>query len=300
MPSWIQGSGEGEVKNVSAKSATSFFVVARRIRKNKMAIFGTYTIIFFVVLAIFAPWIVPYNPVKQDYTVSLQNPSWSHPFGTDIYGRDVLSRVMYGARISLSIAFVAVLFSVLIGALLGSIAGYFGGFWDELIMRTFDILLAFPDILLAIAIVAILGPGAVNIGIAIAVYSIPQFARVARATVVYVKNNEYVEAARSIGEGKWAILFRYVLPNSIAPITIQATLRMATAILSIAGLGFLGLGVKPPTPEWGSDLSLAMTYIQVAPYLGIFPGLAVFLVTMGFNYFGDGLNDALNPKLKDR
>ncbi|WP_036225155.1 ABC transporter permease [Mesoaciditoga lauensis] len=284
----------------TTRRAESFFTIMRRIRKNKMAIFGTYIVLAFVGIAIFAPWISPYNPTAQDYTVSLQGPTWAHPFGTDIYGRDVLSRVIYGARISLGISFVAVLVSVIIGTILGAIAGYFGGALDEIIMRTFDVFLAFPTILLAIAIIAILGPGMVNIAIAIAVYSIPQFARVSRGTVVSVKANEYVEAARSIGEGKWSILMRYILPNSIAPIIIQATLRMATAILSIAGLGFLGLGVQPPTPEWGSDLSLAMTYIQVAPYLGIFPGLAVFLVTMGFNYFGDGLNDALNPKLKDR
>ena len=285
---------------MSTKRAESFFTITRRIKKNKMAIFGTYIVLAFVAIAIFAPWISPYNPTAQNYTVSLQGPTWSHPFGTDIYGRDVLSRVIYGARTSLGISFIAVLASVITGTILGAIAGYFGGVLDELIMRTFDVFLAFPTILLAIAIMAILGPGAVNIAIAIAVYSIPQFARVSRSTVVSVKANEYVEAARSIGEERWAILLKYVLPNSIAPIIIQATLRMATAILSIAGLGFLGLGVQPPTPEWGSDLSLAMTYIQVAPYLGIFPGLAVFLVTMGFNYFGDGLNDALNPKLKDR
>ena len=191
-----------------------------------MAMVGTYIVIFFVAVTIFAPWVAPYSPVKNDYSVSLEGPTWAHPFGTDIFGRDVLSRVIYGARTTLGIAFMAVLISVVIGTLFGAIAGFFGGFFDELIMRIFDILMAFPDILLAIAIVAVLGPGRLNLVIAIAVYSTPQFARISRATVVSVKNNEFIEAAKSVGEGPWSTLFRYVLPNSLAPIIFQGTLRM--------------------------------------------------------------------------
>ncbi|HPE69509.1 MAG TPA: ABC transporter permease [Thermotogota bacterium] len=283
-----------------SKRADSFFVIWRRIKKNRMAMVGTFIVLFFVVLAVFAPWVAPFSPTEHNYEDSLVGPSLKHWFGTDIYGRDILSRVIFGARTSLGIAFLAVSIAAVSGVLLGAIAGFFGGFWDELIMRFFDILLAFPDILLAIAIIAILGTGWFNLVLAIAIYSMPQFARIARSEVVSVKQNEYVEAAMALGEGPWTRLFRYVLPNSLAPVIIQGSLRMATAILSISGLGFLGLGVKPPLAEWGTDLSLARTYLQVAPHLGIFTGLAIFLIVMGFNYFGDGLNDALNPKLKDR
>jgi len=282
------------------KRPESISVIWKRIKKNKMAMIGTYLVILFVLMAIFTPLISPYSPSEQDYMASLEGPSAKHWFGTDIYGRDILSRVIYGSRTSLSIAFVAVLAAALVGIFLGSIAGFFGGVLDDVIMRFFDILLAFPSILLAISIIAIIGAGTTNLIIAIAIYSTPQFARITRSTVVSVKQNEYVDAAKAIGEGPLSRLFRYVLPNSLAPIIIQASLRMATAILSISGLGFLGLGVKPPIAEWGTDLSLARTYLQVSPHLGIFPGLAIFLIVMGFNYFGDGLNDALNPRLKDR
>lgn len=275
-------------------------IIWKRIKKNKMAQVGAYITIVFIIISIFAPIISPYDPTEQNFADSLQGPSMKHLFGTDIYGRDVFSRVLYGARTSLKIAAIAVSISLVVGSLLGAIAGFFGRFIDEIIMRFFDVLLAFPSILLAIAIMTILGSGDENLIIALAVYSIPQFARIARSSVLSVKQNEYIEAAKAIGESSWSILFRYILPNSFAPVLVQASMRMATAILGISGLGFLGLGVKPPTPEWGTDLSLALTYLYVAPHLGIFPGLAIFLVVMGFNYLGDGLNDALNPRLKDR
>ncbi|ABV32770.1 MULTISPECIES: ABC transporter permease [Pseudothermotoga] len=278
----------------------SSLVMFKRISKNKGALFGMFIVILMITVSIIAPLIAPYDPYKQDLLSSLQRPSLKHVFGTDIFGRDVLSRVIYGARTSISISFFAVLIAIFIGTTAGTFAGYFGGTIDEVLMRFLDILMAFPDILLAIAIVAALGPGKSNLIMAIAIYSFPQFARVMRASVLSVKNSEYVEAAKAIGESNISIMIRYVVPNAITPIIIQATLRMATAVLTISGLSFLGLGVKPPEAEWGTDLAMARVYIEIAPHLGIFPGLALFLTVMGFNLFGDGLNDALNPRLKDR
>ncbi len=279
---------------------TSLTITFKRISRNKGALIGMIIVIVFVAVAILAPVIAPKDPYKQDLLSSLEAPSFRHLFGTDIFGRDVLSRVIYGARTSLSISLAAVLFAILLGVVVGTLAGYFGGVIDEVLMRFLDILMAFPDILLAIAIVAALGPGKANLIIAIAIYSFPQFARVMRASVLTIKTNEYIEAARAIGESHLSIMIRYIVPNALAPIIVQATLRMATAILTISGLSFLGLGVKPPEAEWGTDLAMARVYLEIAPHLGIFPGLALFLTVMGFNLFGDGLNDALNPRLKDR
>ncbi len=279
---------------------SSLAITFKRISKNKGALIGMFIVFAIIIIALAAPLIAPYDPYKQDLLSSLEGPSLRHPFGTDIFGRDVLSRLIYGARTSVSISFLSVIIAIFMGAIAGTLAGYFGGVIDEVLMRFLDILMAFPDILLAIAIVAALGPGKSNLIIAIAVYSFPQFARVMRASVLTVKNNEYIEAAKAIGESNMSILIRYVVPNALAPIIVQATLRMATAILTISGLSFLGLGVKPPEAEWGTDLAMARVYLEIAPHLGIFPGIALFLTVMGFNLFGDGLNDALNPRLKDR
>jgi ABC-type dipeptide/oligopeptide/nickel transport system permease subunit len=278
----------------------SMAIYWRRISKNKMAAIGAFIVLFIVVIALLAPVISPYEPDAQDLYSSLNGPSKEHWFGTDIYGRDILSRVIWGARISLSISSLAVFLSILIGVFLGAIAAYFGGVLDEIIMRFFDILLSFPDILLAIAIIAILGSGRSNLITAITIYSIPQFARIARSTVVSEKTKEYVDAARLSGESEMNILFRYVLPNSLSPIIVQGTLRIGYAILIISGLGFLGLGIQPPAAEWGTDLSIARTYLRAAPHTGIFPGIAIFITVMGFNFFGDGLNEILNPRMKDR
>jgi len=282
------------------KSRKTLWVVWRRFKRNRFAVIGFWIIVVFTFLAIAAPWISPYDPNEQDLLASLQGPSLKHPFGVDFFGRDILSRVIWGARVSLTISVEAVAIAVILGVTLGAISGFYGGAVDEVIMRIMDVFLAIPDILLAIAIVAALGPGTFNLVLAISIYSMPQFARVARSAVLVERKKEYVESARAIGESSLSMLFRYVLPNSISPILVQATLRMGRAILSVAGLGFLGLGIQPPTPEWGTDLSQARTYLQIAPHTGIFPGLAVFLIVMGFNFLGDGLNDALNPRLKDR
>ncbi len=278
----------------------SWRIVWRRLKRNRFAVLGFWIIVSFVLMAVFAPWISPYDPNEQDLLASLEGPSLKHPFGTDYFGRDILSRVIWGARVSLTLSIEAVAIATLVGSFLGAIAGFYGGALDEVIMRIMDVFLAIPSILLAIAIVAVLGPSDFNLILAIATYTIPQFARIVRGAVLVEKEKEYVEAARASGERGLVILFRYIMPNATPPIVVQATLRMAASIMSIAGLGFLGLGVQPPTPEWGTDLSLARTYLEVAPHTGIFPGLAVFLSVMGFNFLGDGLNEALNPTLKDR
>ncbi len=274
--------------------------VWKRLKKNRFAAVGFWIIIAFIVMAIFAPYIAPYDPNEQDLLASLQGPSLAHPFGVDYFGRDILSRVIWGSRVSLTLSVEAVLLATVVGTFIGAVAGYYGGVIDEVLMRTMDVFLAIPSILLAVAIVAVLGPSNFNLILAISAYAVPQFSRIARGAVLAEKNKEYVEAAKSVGENSLVIIFKYILPNALPPIVIQATLRMAASIMSIAGLGCLGLGVQPPTPEWGTDLSLARTYLEIAPHAGIFPGLAIFLAVMGFNFLGDGLNEVINPTLKDR
>ena len=272
----------------------------RRLKRNRFAVIGFWISVAYISMAILAPYISPYDPNEQDLLSSLEGPSLKHPFGVDYFGRDVLSRVIWGSRVSLTLSVEAVLVATVVGTLIGAVAGYYGGLVDEILMRTMDVFLAIPSILLAVAIVAVLGPSDLNLIIAISAYAVPQFSRIARGVVLSEKEKEYVEAARAIGESSASIIFRYILPNALPPIVVQSTLRMASSIMSIAGLGFLGLGVQPPTPEWGTDLSLARTYLEIAPHTGIFPGLAIFLAVMGFNFLGDGLNEALNPSLKDR
>jgi peptide/nickel transport system permease protein len=273
--------------------------VWRRLRRNRAAIGGGIIVLLFVFIAIFAPWLSPYPPNEGDLTKRLKSPCREHLFGTDPLGRDLLSRVIYGARISLQIQIISVSIALVIGTLLGMIGGYYGGRLDNLIMRLMDILLAFPGIFLAISIIAVLGPGLTNLMLAAGIYSIPQFARIVRGSVISLKEKEFIEAARAVGERDLDILFRYLLPNSMAPIIVQTTLRMATVLLTASGLSFLGLGVQPPTPEWGAMLSNARAYLITAPHVATVPGLAIMLVVMGFNLFGDGLRDSLDPRLRD-
>lgn len=268
-------------------------------RKNKPAIAGTFIVVFFVLLAIFARFIAPQGINDQNIGIRLQPPSAAHWFGTDDFGRDIFSRIVFGARLSLRVGFLSVVGSIIAGTLLGVIAGYFGRFLDVVISRIFDILLAFPSILLSIAIVAILGPSLNNALVAIAIVNIPVFGRLVRSRVLTVKEEEYVVAARSIGMGDMRIIFHHVLPNSFAPIIVQGTLNIATAILDAAGLGFLGMGAQAPLPEWGKMLSDSREYIQNAPWTVLFPGLAIVLVVVGFNLIGDGLRDALDPRMKN-
>jgi peptide/nickel transport system permease protein len=273
--------------------------VWRRLKRNRAAIVGGIIVLLFVAIAILAPLVSPYPPNEGDLTKRLNPPNREHFLGTDPLGRDLLSRVIYGARISLQIQVVAVCIAMVIGTLLGMVGGYYGGKLDHLIMRLMDILLAFPGIFLAISIIAVLGPGLSNLMLAAGIYSVPQFARIVRGSVLSLKEKEFIEAARAVGENDLNILFRYLLPNSIAPIIIQTTLRMATVLLTASGLSFLGLGVQPPTAEWGAMLSNARAYLITAPHVATVPGLAIMLVVMGFNLFGDGLRDSLDPRLRD-
>jgi peptide/nickel transport system permease protein len=273
--------------------------VWRRLKRNRAAIVGGIIVLLFVSIAILAPLISPHPPNEGDLKKRLEPPSKEYLLGTDPLGRDLLSRVIYGARISLQIQVVAVFIAMVIGTLLGMVGGYYGGKFDHLIMRLMDILLAFPGIFLAISIIAVLGPGLTNLMLAAGIYSIPQFARIVRGSVLSLKEKEFIEAARAVGENDFNILFRYLLPNSMAPIIIQTTLRMATVLLTASGLSFLGLGVQPPTAEWGAMLSNARAYLITAPHVATVPGLAIMLVVMGFNLFGDGLRDSLDPRLKD-
>ncbi|MDD2206064.1 MAG: nickel/cobalt ABC transporter permease [Aminobacterium sp.] len=281
------------------KSTTHIALIWRRLRRNKIAVFGFLLITLYVVAAIFAPVLAPYDPTEQDLSLSLAPMSSEHWLGCDDFGRDILSRIIYGARTSLIIQLTSVVIALFVGVFLGAVGGYFGGWIDEVIMRFMDIMLAFPGMLLALAIVAMLGPNLTNLIIAIGIYSVPQFARITRGSVISVKQNDYVTAARAIGETDNSIIWHYVLPNAISPIIVQTSLRMATVLLTAAGLGFLGLGVQPPTAEWGTMLSSARIYLRSAPHVAIIPGLCIMLVVLGFNFLGDGLQDALNPRLKE-
>jgi len=270
----------------------------RRLLRNKLAIVGMVILGIFLVCALFAPLIAPYDPVKQELISRRHPPSPQHPFGLDDLGRDILSRIIFGSQVSLRVGVLSVSLAIFAGTLLGLISGYWGGWADNLIMRLMDIMLAFPALLLAIAIVAILGPGLMNMLIAIALVSTPSYARLVRAQVLSVKTQDYILAAWAIGVGTGRMLFRNILPNSITPIIVQGTLGIATAILDAAGLSFLGLGAQPPMPEWGAMLGEGRFSVFTAPHIIIFPGIAIMLTVLGFNLLGDGLRDALDPRLR--
>lgn len=269
-----------------------------RILKSKTSLIGLLIIILLLVVAAIAPMIATHDPEIQQVLDRYQPPSSQHYLGTDELGRDIFSRIVYGTRISLQIGVIAVGISLIVGVLLGGIAGFFGRWLDMIIMRLIDIMMAFPSILLAIAMVAVLGPGLTNAMIAVGIVGIPHFARIVRSTVLSVKETEYIESARAIGVKNKRILFRHVLPNCMAPIIVQTTLSVGTAILDAAGLSFLGLGAQPPDPEWGAMLSDGRAALQSAPWVVAFPGMAIFLFVLGFNLFGDGLRDALDPRMK--
>jgi peptide/nickel transport system permease protein len=277
----------------------------RRLIRNPGAIIGAFFVAVFVTTAIFASAIAPYGPKEQNLDL-LQNgqpvgPTSGHWFGIDTLGRDEFSRIVYGARFSLLIGIVAVTLGLSVGLLLGSVAGYAGGIVDSVIMRAMDVMLAIPQLLLAIGIVAMLGPGLGKIMIAVGVVNIPIFARLLRGSILAQKEHDFVLAARSIGVRRRAILFSHIIPNSISPVIVQGTLAMATAIIDVAGLGFLGLGPQDPgTPEWGTMLTNANDYLVGSPFLAIVPGLAIVASVLGFNLIGDGLREALDPKLRGR
>ena len=272
----------------------------RRMRRNKAAMIGLVIVVLLVLLAIFADVLYDYDDVviKIDYSQRAQAPSAAHPFGTDDQGRDILARVVHGTRISLFIGAVASIISALFGTALGAISGYFGKTLDMVISRIMDMLLAIPGTLLAIAIVAVLGSSMQNLIIAMTVSSVPKFARFVRGSVLTVKDVEYVEAARAIGAKDSSIIVRHILPNCMGVLLVQITLNVSYTILSISGLSFLGLGIAAPTPEWGSMLSSARTFIRDYSYMTFFPGLAIMVTILAFNLLGDGLRDALDPRLK--
>ncbi len=272
--------------------------LVRRALRNRNVKVGGLIVLAFALIGILAPFISPYDPTKGELRDSLLPPSPEHPFGTDQLGRDILSRVIWGARTSLIVATASVLLAVVAGVVVGGLSAYLGGWVDELITRVIDIMLAFPDILLALFVAAVVGPGLENVILAVALYNFPQFVRIMRGSALQVKEMEYVEAARAIGESSFNVFFRYLMPNALAPVIIHATLRTAASILTAAGLSFLGLGVQPPTPEWGQMMSDARTYLVTAPHVWVFPGVALFVTVLGFNLFGDGLNDVLNPKVE--
>ena len=272
--------------------------VLRAFWKNRAALVGLVVVGAIALLALGAPWLLPGDPYAIDLDLRNLPPSWDHWFGTDHYGRDLFTRVVYGARISLLVGFIAVGIAMCIGGVLGAVAGYYGGRTDNIIMRAMDILLSIPSILLAIAIAASLGPGLFNLMIAVGISAIPNYARIVRGSVLSIRGQEFVEAAKAVGSSDLRIIFKHIIPNCTAPIIVQATLGVATAILTAAGLSFIGLGIQPPIPEWGAMLSSGRSYIRDYPYMTLFPGLAIMITILALNFVGDGLRDALDPKLK--
>ncbi|MHB1654647.1 MAG: ABC transporter permease [Desulfitobacteriaceae bacterium] len=276
-------------------------VMLRRFAKNRLAVLGAVIVGTLVLTAIFAHYIAPYDPVySQNYSNILQAPGNGHILGTDDLGRDVFSRIVFGARLSIQAAIISVGIAVLIGVPIGLITGYIGGFWDEwIVMRVVDALQAFPSLILALAMAAALGGGFYNAMIAIGIGFIPSFIRITRAQVLTVKNLEYVQAAKAIGSSNLRIMFLHVLPNTMGPLLVQMTLSMAAAIIAEAGLSYLGIGARPEQPSWGSMLNIAQGYLNVQPLLALWPGIAIFIVVLGFNLFGDGIREMLDPKLKN-
>jgi peptide/nickel transport system permease protein len=297
---------ELEAREVALEAPTGLWRDAWfRLRRNPAALVGFFIVGLFVVVALFAPLIAPSDPRAQNLAElggrCCPGPSLDHLFGIDALGRDEFSRVIYGARFSLLIGVVAVAVGLSIGLILGSIAGYAGGLIDSIMMRLTDIMLAIPGLLLAIGIVAMLGPGLFQIMIAVGATQIPIFARLLRGSILAQRENDFVLAARAVGVPRRSILASHILPNAISPVIVQGTLAMATAIIDVAGLGFLGLGPQDPsTPEWGTMLTDTTRYLQTAPHLAIIPGVAIIVTVLGFNLIGDGLREALDPKLRGR
>jgi peptide/nickel transport system permease protein len=271
-----------------------------RFSRNRSARLGFVIVVLYVVIAVFVPILDDYNPLRdQDLPARFTPPTLEHPFGTDNIGRDIMRRVGHGAGVSLTVSLISVVFAVVVGTTLGEVAGFTGGWVDSVIMRFMDIMLAFPSLLLAIALVAILGPGLRNAMFAIAIVSVPIYARLARSMAISVRNEDYVMAAESVGAKAYHVMLRHVLPNSLAPLIVQATLGLGTAVVETASLGFLGLGQQAPYPELGKMLAESQQYLVTGAWWGmVFPGLAITLVVLGFNLLGDGLRDTLDPKLR--
>lgn len=288
-----------EEKKQSDDIRTPFKEFIRKFRKQKTALVALAFILLLVVIAFISYMIVPYGINEYDYNSIMQGPSAKHIFGTDEFGRDLFSRILCGTRISLSVGLLSVTIGAVLGTILGLLGGYYGGILDSVIMRICDVLFAFPGIVLAIAIVAILGSGLYNVVIAVAVFSTPTFARLVRSTTLSLKNSVFVQAARNLGASDARILFQHILPAAIPNIIVQYTMSIGNSILTASSLSFLGLGAQPPTPEWGLLLSNGRNYMMSSWHITLFPGIAIFLTVLAFNLLGDGLRDALDPKLSD-
>lgn len=292
--------GAGSVQKNIVEKRSHISEIWKRLKKNKISIAALLFIIALLLIAIFADVIVDYNKVviKNNISERLQAPSVKHFFGTDVYGRDIFARIIHGSRISLIIALASTFFSVIGGGIVGSIAGYYGGKIDNLLMRISDVFMAIPALLLALAIVAALGPGVVNLTIALAISQIPAFGRLMRAQILTIRDSEYVEAAKAVGTNSFDIILRHIIPNAIGPIIVQATTSIASAIIAAAGMSYVGLGVSPPRPEWGTMLAEGREYMRQHAHMIVIPGIAIVVSALSFNLLGDGLRDALDPRLK--
>lgn len=284
---------------IKAKKNSELLRVFRQLRKNKLAMIGLFIFLAELLLALLAPYIIPYDYAKMDMTVCFASPSLQHPFGCDDMGRDIFSRILYGARYFISIGFLSTMFGTLIGMAIGAVAGYFGGAVDNLIMRLLDVVQAIPSMLLMIVVAAVLGPGYLNTIIAMSVGGIASAARMLRAQMLKERTNEYIEAATSINCSKLRIIVSHLIPNCMSPMIVSSTMGVGQAITLASGLSFIGLGVQPPIPEWGAMLSASRQFMRQAPHLVLFPGLAIAVTVLALNLLGDGLRDALDPKLKN-
>lgn len=289
-----------QIRRKKVKKRSQLKALWFQYKKNRLAMFGLVLLLIMVITALVAGFFLDYNSqvIGQNIRDRLQWPSAAHWFGTDQYGRDLFARIIWGSRISLFVGFFTVGIAMTVGSLIGAFAGYYGGRVDNVLMRFMDVFLAMPGTIMAVAIVGALGPGIINVLMAMSLCRIPQFARIVRSAIITIRGQEFVEAARCCGSRNLRIIFRHILPNAIGPIVVQATIGMATTILGVAGLSFIGLGIEAPLPEWGSMLSEAKSQMMYQPYLMIFPGIAIILAVLALNLIGDGLRDALDPRMK--
>lgn len=287
-----------KTENAAPKRKSQAQEVWGRFKKNKLAVLGLIIIAVMIIACVFSPIIAPYGYDEQNYDALYQGPSMQHLCGTDNLGRDIFSRLLFGGRVSLSIGIISVGIGILFGGSIGAIAGYYGGKLDNFLMRIIDIIMAIPSIVLAISICAALGPGLVNTMIAVGISTIPNYARILRSSILTVKQQEYVEAARAIGAGDKRIILKHIVPNSLSGVIVQASMGVGRAIISAASMSFVGLGMQPPNPEWGAMLSYGRAFFRDYSYMILFPGLAIFFAVLSMNLIGDGLRDAMDPKLK--
>ena len=287
-----------ETRAANTKMSGQGAVVFRRLLHNKLAMTSLIVLVIIILSAVFAEYVAPYDYAKQSISERFQFPSWKHLMGTDDFGRDILSRIIYGGRISLYVSIMSVLSSLVVGGVLGATAAYFGGLYDSIVMRCMDVLMAIPAFLLAVSVSAALGTGVTNSIIALSIAGVPGSARIMRATVLGIKDQEFVEAAEANGASNLRIILYHILPNTFAPLLVDSTLRIGAYILQISSLSFIGLGVQPPTPEWGSILAAGRAYIRDFWPIIVFPGIAIMITLVAFNLLGDGLRDAMDPRLK--